>query len=398
MKIVIISHSSNKYGAELALLEMVSLLNKHHDCIVFIPKNGPLGEDLKKINVKVEISKYLWWVYSKKGKISKLKILSFLNLEYIIFNVRFIINIIYSIITTFKIRKYKPDIILSNSIVINTGIISSILLRKPHIYFIHESVEDDNDLFFDINKKTALKLVNKYSNYIVVVSKILIEKYKTYIDSNKLKLIYLQNIKEPSINETTFWPMPSDENNLKLIIIGNIQNNKNQILAIEALNILKESGLEKIQLLIIGAGDNKYLNNLHSKISKYKLTNQVSFLGYIDNPYPYIKGSDCLLMLSNFESFGRVIIEGMLCKKIIIASNNSGGVLELVKNNITGLLYEKGSISDLSSKIKYLYNNKDTIKDIENNAQDFSQNFHNPDKYLKELDEIIINTLANKNI
>lgn len=383
MKIIIISHSSNKYGAELALLEMVDLIRRNHECIVFVPNNGPLIEDFKKINIKVQISKYSWWIHHKKDTLFKIII-------------KIILNIIYSIKTTLKIRRYKPDIIISNSIVVNTGMISSFFLQCPHLWFVHEFIKEDPTMIFNFGEKLTMKMVNKYSNSVIVASKILIEKYKKFIDSNKLKLIPFQNIKKPNINEKPLWPMQINKKYLKVIIIGSIQENKNQIMAIDALYELKKVGVKNIQLLIMGTGNEIYLSKLHNRVSEYKIENQVSFLGYINNPYPYILSSDCLLVLSNFESFGRVTVEAMFCEKIIIASNNSGGTSDLIKDGDTGLLYTKGSLSDLVEKISYVYKNKNVAKKIGKRASEFSKRFSQPDGYYEKLNKLIKETVINK--
>ncbi len=383
MKIIIISHSSNKYGAELALLEMVDVLRRHHECVVFVPNYGPLVEELKKINIKVKILKYKWWIHFK-------------NDTYLKIFIKFLINLIYSALVAYKINKQKPDIIFSNTAVINTGMISAIILNKPHVWFIHESIKDDPDMNYDISEKIVMKLINKYSDSIIVVSKTLFEKYSKFFDLNKLKLIYLQNIKKPSLNESPLWPIESNENFLKLIIIGTINKNKNQILGIEAINKLKNSNLKKIQLLIIGDGDKKYLKKILNVIKKYGLDGQISFLNYTDNIYPFIMKSDCLLMLSNFESFSRAAIEGMFCGKLVITSDNSGGTSETIKDKNTGLIYKNGSVSDLVLKISYAYNNRISIKEIGENAKKFSQKFHNPDKYLNELDQLIKEVIEKK--
>ena len=383
MKIIILSHSSNKYGAELALLEMVDVLRTHHDCVVIVPSYGPLVEELKKINIEVKILKYKWWIHFK-------------NDTYLKIFIKFIINLFYSIFVTYEINKLKPDIIFTNTAVINTGMISAIILNKPHIWLIHESVKEDPEMNYDIGEKIVMKLIKKYSDYIVVVSEVLFEKYSNFFDLNKLKLIYLQNIKKPSLNENPLWPIESNESFLKLIIIGTINKNKNQIFGIEAINELKNINLEKIQLLIIGDGDKKYLEKILNAIKKYELDSQISFLNYTDNIYPFIMGSDCLLMLSNFESFSRVAIEGMFCGKLVIASDNSGGTSETIKNKTTGLIYKKGSVSDLVLSISYAYNNRIIIKEIGENAKKFSQKFHNPDNYLNELDKLIKEVIEKK--
>lgn len=371
------------YGAEIALLEMVSVLKDHHTCVVFTAREGLLSAELRKMGVVVEISKYRVWVHPQKN--SPLSIIK-----------NIVLNTLYSINTAFKIKKYAPDIIFSNTIVVSTGIISAFLINRPHIMFAHEFLREDPDAIFDFGERITMKIVNMLSDSVVVVSKTLFQKYQKLVDSSKLKLIYLQNIRKPSVNEKSLWPIATGNNYLKLIMVGSTQENKNQMLAIEAVNELKKTEQIKLQLLIVGAGNDAYSKALREKVLQYQLQDQVYFMGYIDNPYPYIMGADCVLMLSNFESFSRVIIEAMSCEKTVIAPSNSGGPNELITNGSTGLIYKKDSASDLASKISYVYNNRKLTEEMGANAKEFSNNFHKPDKYYKELDELLKSVVRSK--
>ena len=54
------------------------------------------------------------------------------------------------------------------------------------------------------------------------------------------------------------------------------------------------------------------------------------------------------------EPLGRVIIEGMLARKPVIATR-AGGAIEIVTDRQTGLLVTPGSVSELRSAIELLY-------------------------------------------
>ena len=58
-----------------------------------------------------------------------------------------------------------------------------------------------------------------------------------------------------------------------------------------------------------------------------------------------------------FESFGMILIEAMRQKKPVICSNH-GGMKEIVKNNINGLLFKNRDYEDLKRKLILLINSK----------------------------------------
>lgn len=377
MKIIFFSHSANLYGAELALLEIVETLSKNHECIVYLPENGPLIEKIKKVGARVEILKYKWWVYNKKDYIIKNIIKFLIFLFYFIYDI-FLIN---------KIKKHNPDLIISNTLTINIGIISSIFIKKPLICFIHEFVKEDHGLSYYFGDKFSLNIVNKYSSVVIVVSKVLYEKYKKYIDNQKIELLYSQNMK---ISETVYGNYINlfTEEYFNILIIGNISENKGQKFAIEALNNLVNKGIKKIKLFIAGSGDINYINKLKKIIYNYKLEDYIIFLGYVKNPYNIIEKSNCLLMLSKHEAFGRTMIEGMMCGKILIAFD-SGSSSELINHGVNGLLCKKNSIDDLSLNIEKVYKKEFDLEKIEQEAIKFSSFFSNKEEYLKKINTLI---------
>jgi glycosyltransferase involved in cell wall biosynthesis len=56
------------------------------------------------------------------------------------------------------------------------------------------------------------------------------------------------------------------------------------------------------------------------------------------------------LMCTKFEGLGRVTVEAMFYGCPVLARNNSGGTMEIVKNNETGLIFDDAA--DLSDKMQ----------------------------------------------
>jgi len=69
-----------------------------------------------------------------------------------------------------------------------------------------------------------------------------------------------------------------------------------------------------------------------------------------DNPSLVLSSLDLLIASSTNEPFGRVLVESMLQKTLVLASN-LGGHLEIVQNNKTGLLYDASSVQSLCDQI-----------------------------------------------
>jgi len=65
-----------------------------------------------------------------------------------------------------------------------------------------------------------------------------------------------------------------------------------------------------------------------------------------------------LVLATDRETFGLVLIEAMACGICVIGTNNAGP-LEIIDDNETGLLFEKNSSESLSEKIELLINDNE---------------------------------------
>ena len=168
------------------------------------------------------------------------------------------------------------------------------------------------------------------------------------------------------------------------ISVGRLDQNKNHIFLIEAFNNLKKA--LKYNLLILGSGnENKYLLN---KINKYQLHNYIKIINYRDNPYPYIKFSQFIVLPSKIEGYPNVLLEAGVLGKLII-SNNTSGPREIIEKDKRGYLFSIKSYSkffNILNKIK----NKKVNKNKVDNLKKYIKNYHSSD-HSKEYIDLIFN-------
>ena len=63
MRVCFISHSAGRYGAELALLELLQgLLRSGIEVLVLVPKKGPFLDELDRLNIGWRIIGYPVWM------------------------------------------------------------------------------------------------------------------------------------------------------------------------------------------------------------------------------------------------------------------------------------------------------------------------------------------------
>ena len=146
-----------------------------------------------------------------------------------------------------------------------------------------------------------------------------------------------------------------NKNDLKLINIARFTDQKDHLTLLKAINKIKD--ILKVKLLIIGYGSNEKL--IKEYIKENNLKKIVKVINYQDNPYPYLKLSDCMILTSLFEGLPNVLLEGLTLKKFIISTDCPTGPNEILMNGKYGFLFKIGDYNQLSSLIlKYSKNKK----------------------------------------
>ena len=370
MRVCFISHTAGRYGAELALLELLQgLIKLNVTCLVLVPAKGPLLMELDNLNVEWRVIAYPPWISRRSslghriGRTLKAFVISFRMAQIFI--------------------RWRCDVIYTNTTVIGAGALAARLARKPHVWHSHESGYHNHNLKFDFGHRYIASLMNSLSEVIIVNSASVKNDYKRYIRPDKMHLIYQSVTVSDEIN----FPKsePSSGNPLfKCAIVGSLHGWKGQDEAIKALSEVAHRGVNA-RLLVIGDGDKRFTAALHEQVKDYGLEPHVTFIGYTPDPLRFIHMADAVLVCSKWEAFGRVIVEAMLAGKPVIATANSGGPAELIEEGKTGLLYERGNHFELADKIQYLYENPDARTRLGSAARMWAKGRFTQERYAKEV-------------
>lgn len=168
-------------------------------------------------------------------------------------------------------------------------------------------------------------------------------------------------------------------------IVGRIEKAKGQYLVIEAIEKLKHLN---IKAMIAGLPmDEKYLDELKSKIKDLRLEEKIIFTGFTKEVNEHMQLFDLNILATPKETFGLVVIEAM-ANGICMCATNKAGPLEIIEDGVDGVLFERNS-DDLANKIKMLYEDRELKEKLALAGQKKAREMFDKNTQLEKLYDIL---------
>nr|WP_255294862.1 glycosyltransferase family 4 protein [Bacillus sp. AFS041924] len=158
-----------------------------------------------------------------------------------------------------------------------------------------------------------------------------------------------------------------DKDDFVVLMIAEINQNKNHKQVINAIEILKN---KEIDIKLICAGDGPLLLNLEKDIIERGLKENIQLLGFRNDINELILACDVGILTSFREGLPRNIMELMACKKPVIGTNIRG-VKDLVIDSVNGFLVNVNDAEETAKKIEVLFNKRDLLNNMGSNAYEF---------------------------
>ncbi len=165
-----------------------------------------------------------------------------------------------------------------------------------------------------------------------------------------------------------------NKNVLKLVSVFRMCWEKNIADSLRLVKTLKKRGIV-ISYDIYGNGPD--IGQLYYLRDKYKLEQEINIKGKVPNKQlkSKLKNYDFIVQLSHSESLGMSVIEAQTHGIPAIVSTN-GGLPEVVRNGINGIILEENMENNISEILK-LWRNEELYKQYSKNAIETSQQKYN---------------------
>ncbi|MEX3920476.1 glycosyltransferase family 4 protein [Paraburkholderia sp. BR10936] len=343
-RVLAIDQSGVLGGAELSLLEVVKGLRSRIDVLLF--NDGPFREALDKAGARVEVidSGALNKVRRDGGTAPRLGVLAG----------------IAALVRETRRRAREADVLYANTqraMVI--GVLAGKLARKPVVWHLRDIVSDEH---FGRVQRAVIKGCAKLGLAHVIANSHASAKVfaqLTRFDAKRIDVVH-NGVDESPFRALARVPQAQLRVQIGLPEDAFLVGAFSRLARWKGQHVLLEALLDepRAHAVFVGAplfGEDAYAAELRAFVEANGLQERVHFLGFRHDIAACMRAVDVIAHTSiTPEPFGRVVVEGMLAQRPVVASRD-GGVTEIVEHGESGLLCTPGDAKELAATIGRLH-------------------------------------------
>ena len=231
------------------------------------------------------------------------------------------------------------------------------LLISSNVSFMVMSGFDLQHCYFTVNMSWGYRLLKRlrFKKYFQVRHEYQGKNIIAVSQGVKHDLLTLLRIRPTSIRVIYD---PYDIQKIQLLANQPIKVDEKYIVHIGAFDKIKRhdvliKAFAKLQddlfLYLIGEGKEK--QKIQKLVKRLGLTKRVRFLGWQDNPYPYVKHAKLTLLSSESEALPRVLIESLIVGTTVVSTDCNFGPREILTGSLKPYLTPVNDVAKLADKI-----------------------------------------------
>lgn len=172
-----------------------------------------------------------------------------------------------------------------------------------------------------------------------------------------------------------------------VLYLGRIHRTKGLDFLVEAFARIADK-LGDVRLVFAGPDDG-YLEKLRALIRVLKIENQVQFAGplYGRSKLEAFVDADVYVLPSRYETFPLTILEAYACCTPVVASRVDG-LKDLVQEDVTGLLFDPGSVEQLAGCLFDLLSNNERACELGMEGRSFVEENFPLEKVVDRLEKV----------
>jgi glycosyltransferase involved in cell wall biosynthesis len=155
------------------------------------------------------------------------------------------------------------------------------------------------------------------------------------------------------------WDIDSEER--VILFCGKLQAWKRPL---DVLRAFAAADISRSTLVF--AGDGPLRSAIEAEASALGLGRRVFMLGFVNQsqlPAVY-RATDVMVIASDYEPFGLVVNEAMLCGCVVVASDKVGACRDLIVPGLTGFVFACGDLHGLADILRDIFTKPNSVRDI----------------------------------
>lgn len=208
-----------------------------------------------------------------------------------------------------------------------------------------------------------------------------------YLKAKKVKVILL-GILDSNTEEAR--KEYGQQKGLTVMFMGLLNGTKGEGYVLDAVNLLNKTGRD-VQMVFAGKFESEeYKTEFDAKVAEYGLEDRVEYKGTVtgEDKRKMFLGADVFCFPSFFssESFGIVLLEGMMYQMPLIASRWRG-IQSVVEEGRNGYLVDIKNAEQLADALTKLYDDRTLLEKMAKESRRMFVEKYELSKYLKDMEE-----------
>lgn len=272
---------------------------------------------------------------------------------------------------------------------ISANNISVVILNGNRPIYMAPFIKTSNKIAYKHTSRQAIPIYYRYIALFILniaylfCKKIIIlyQDMKNEVWFNKKRSVVINNSILPAAK--TQAKQLKIDSVLKIVCVSRIDENKGIHWLIDSF---KSQFKNRKDVVLEIAGDGELLEEFRKNIVEQDISN-ICLKGFVGNISDFLASADLFILPSKFEAFPLSILEAMSCRLPIIATR-TGGIPEMVINDMNGFLVEYNNSKDLSCRLNYLINSPSVLYEMGEKSYMFFNEKFGFDQYLEKMEQL----------
>jgi glycosyltransferase involved in cell wall biosynthesis len=370
-RILFLHHTAIIGGAELHLLSIARHFRETSTVVLFA--DGPFRHALETAGVQTCVFSSKWAARGVRlggPRFSASNIAGVMRLAWLIARAARDADLVYA---------NSPKALLIASVV-------HLVRRKPVFWFLHDLLDETH--FSARSIRLLVRAANRTAARVLANSSASATAYVAAGGRGDLVRVVYNGVDAARFAEdnTNLASTRADLelNNAPLIgVFGRITPWKGQDVVIRALAHVPSAAA----LFVGDEEDAGYANELRLLATNLRVAERVRFLGFRGDVPQLMRMVDCIVHpAKDPEPFGRVVVEGMIARRPVIATR-AGGVPEIIEDGTTGILVSVGNSDELAAGINRILSDPAEAARLANNGHARALELFNEERMFREIEQ-----------